>query len=400
MPSSRAPSDTCAPRPGVYEFFAGGGMARAGLEPAWETLFANDFDPKKAAAYAENYGAERLVCGDVHALSTADLPGRAMLAWASSPCQDLSLAGKRGGLAGARSSAFFGFWTLMQGLIAEGRAPDVIVVENVTGLFTSRGGADFTALCRVLSEGGYRFGAVELDAEAHLPQSRPRLFMIACRNAPPAALTAPAPQPDLHTQKVVAAQARLPKDLVARWIWWRMAPCPARNLYLSDLLEPDDQVRWMDEAGAARLVSLLAPLQRLRLDQILEAKTRRVGAVFRRTRPSAAGPVQRAEARFDGLAGCLRTPGGGSSRQFVLIAEGGKVRARQLSPREAARLMGLPDDYRLPARATNALHLLGDGVAVPVVRRLSQSLLLPLIGRADLAAGPHLSRDVRTRAAP
>jgi len=400
MSSSRPPSEPSLARPGVYEFFAGGGMARAGLEPAWDTLFANDFDAKKARAYADNYGAERLVCGDVHALTTADLPGRAALAWASSPCQDLSLAGKRGGLSGARSSAFFGFWTLMQGLIAEGRAPQVIVVENVTGLFTSHGGADFTALCKVLSDGGYRFGAVELDAEAHLPQSRPRMFMIACRDEAAPALTSREPIPWLHTPKVTAAHTRLPEDLKARWIWWRMAPAPARNLSLADILEPDDQVRWMSEEDAARLVSLLAPLQRLRLDQILSSGERRVGAVFRRTRPSADGPVQRAEARFDGLAGCLRTPGGGSSRQFVLIAEAGNVRARQLSPREAARLMGLADDYRLPARSTNALHLLGDGVAVPVVRRLSQDLLLPLIGRADLAADPHLHSSVRTKAAP
>eukprot|EP01037_Dinobryon_pediforme_P014942 gene14942-15080_t len=364
MSSSRPPSEPSLARPGVYEFFAGGGMARAGLEPAWETLFANDFDAKKARAYAENYGAERLVCGDVHALTTADLPGRAALAWASSPCQDLSLAGKRGGLSGARSSAFFGFWTLMQGLIAEGRAPQVIVVENVTGLFTSHGGADFTALCQVLSDGGYRVGAVELDAEAHVPQSRPRMFMIACWDEASSALTSREPIPWLHTPKVTAAHQRLPEDLKARWIWWRMVPAPARNLSLADILEPDDQVRWMSDEDTSRLVSLLAPLQRLRLDQILSSGERRIGAVFRRTRPSADGPVQRAEARFDGLAGCLRTPGGGSSRQFVLIAEGGEVRARQLSPREAARLMGLADDYRLPARTTNALHLLGDGVAV------------------------------------
>lgn len=400
MPSSHAPSGQTPARPSVYEFFAGGGMARAGLEPQWQTLFANDFDAKKAKAYAANYGPKGLVCGDIHALTTADLPGRADLAWASSPCQDLSLAGKRGGLSGARSSAFFGFWRLMQGLIAEDRAPQVIVVENVVGLFTSHGGADFTALCQVLSEGGYLFGAVELDASAHLPQSRPRLFMIATKNAATAELTAPSPCGDIHTPRVTAAHGRLPPELTARWIWWRLAPSPTRNLTLADVLEPDDQVRWMSRADTDRLVSLLAPLQRLRLDQILQSGERRVGAVFRRTRPSPDGPVQRAEARFDGLAGCLRTPGGGSSRQFLLVAEAGQVRARQISPREAARLMGLPDDYRLPPRATGALHLLGDGVAVPVVRRLSQALLLPLIGRADLTADPHIHANARTKAAP
>ncbi|MEI9965345.1 MAG: DNA cytosine methyltransferase [Caulobacteraceae bacterium] len=62
--------------------------------------------------------------------------------------------------------------------------------------------------------------------------------------------------------------------------------------------------------------------------------------------------------------------------------EGDSVRARLLSGREAARLMGLPEDYRLPAAATAALHVAGDGVAVPVVRRLAAAILEPLLARA------------------
>jgi DNA (cytosine-5)-methyltransferase 1 len=89
--------------------------------------------------------------------------------------------------------------------------------------------------------------------------------------------------------------------------------------------------------------------------------------------------------RFDGLAGCLRTPRGGSSRQVIVVVENGTVRTRLLTPREAARLMGLPDSYRLPAAATSALHVAGDGVAVPVVRWLAGELLEPLLGGgADL----------------
>ncbi|MBZ9566361.1 DNA cytosine methyltransferase [Modicisalibacter tunisiensis] len=81
-----------------YEFFAGGGMARAGLSTNWECLFANDFDPKKAASYALNWGNDHLHVGDVAKLTTDDLPGRPDLAWASFPCQDLSLAGGGAGL--------------------------------------------------------------------------------------------------------------------------------------------------------------------------------------------------------------------------------------------------------------------------------------------------------------
>ena len=166
-----------------YEFFAGGGMARVGLGEAWQCVFANDFDPVKVAAYLANFGDDDLHQGDVWALSAAELPGRADLAWASSPCQDFSLAGARAGLAGGRSSAFFGFWRLIEALSGEGRAPRLIVIENVVGLLTSHGGRDFEALCRALAGQGYRFGALEIDAARFTPQSRPRVFVVACRDS-------------------------------------------------------------------------------------------------------------------------------------------------------------------------------------------------------------------------
>ena len=139
-----------------YEFFAGGGMARAGLGSAWSCAFANDFDHLKARAYRANWGDGDLVEGDVWALSSGALPGVADLAWASSPCQDLSLAGARSGLGGRRSSAFWGFWRLIQQLDAEARAPNAVVIENVSGLLTSGGGADFAALCATLATQGFR----------------------------------------------------------------------------------------------------------------------------------------------------------------------------------------------------------------------------------------------------
>jgi DNA (cytosine-5)-methyltransferase 1 len=92
--------------------------------------------------------------------------------------------------------------------------------------------------------------------------------------------------------------------------------------------------------------------------------------------------------RFDGLAGCLRTPRGGSSRQTLLVIENGQVRSRLVTPREGARLMGLPDSYALPRSQTAGLQVIGDGVAVPVVRWLAESLLEPLLDSktASLAA--------------
>lgn len=59
--------------------------------------------------------------------------------------------------------------------------------------------------------------------------------------------------------------------------------------------------------------------------------------------------------------------------------EGQKIRSRLLSPREAARLMGLPDSYKLPKNYNEAYYLAGDGLAVPVVRFLVQQVLEPIL---------------------
>ncbi len=80
-------------------------------------------DTGKAAAYRAFFGpSPELAVGDVGRLETSDLPGHADLAWASFPCQDLSLAGNGEGLKGERSGTFWSFWRLMRGLRAEGRA--------------------------------------------------------------------------------------------------------------------------------------------------------------------------------------------------------------------------------------------------------------------------------------
>ncbi len=383
-----------------YEFFCGGGMARAGLGEGWSCLFANDFDANKAKSYVENWGGREFKCADVGALRPDDLPGCADLAWASFPCQDLSLAGLGAGLSGERSGAFWPFWRLMQGLGAQRRAPPLIVLENVRGALTSNGGADFRALCAALAQSDYRYGALLIDAVDCLPQSRPRLFVIAvARDLPiPAALVAGGPSPQAHPRALVDAVDDLAASVRNGWLWWRL-PAPARrNVDLIDLIEPDPRdAKWRSRDETQRLIALMSPANLEKLATARRAGRPTVGAVYRRTRRDADGARrQRAEVRFDGLAGCLRTPAGGSSRQTLIFVEGAEVRSRLVSAREAARLMGLPDSYRLPLRANDAYHLLGDGVAVPVVRRLAESLLEPILAaRQETQASPPARRTRR-----
>lgn len=367
--------------PTFYEFFAGGGMARLGLGQHWRCRFANDICPKKAASYRAAFGDRELRVCDVAALTTRDLPGSPDLVWASFPCQDLSLAGAGAGLGGERSGAFRPFWRLIRGLIADARAPRLIVLENVTGALTSHGGKDFEFLISALAKAGYRAGALIIDAVRFLPQSRPRLFIVGADARIDATAQAQPTHP-WHTPAIRAAHERLPAALRDQWVWWGMPAPLAAPLTLDAILEPDCSAQWNPAEQTAHILKLMSPLHREKVAAAQATGRRIAGTVYRRTRHG----LQRAEVRFDQIAGCLRTPAGGSSRQTVVVVEGESIRMRLLSAREAARLMGVPDFYPLPARYNEAYHLFGDGVAAPVAAWLSERLLLPLLRPASTPA--------------
>ena len=366
-----------------YEFFAGAGMARAGLGDRWRCLFANDFDQKKAATYRLNWGRDNFVCGDVREVTTSDLPQIADLVWASFPCQDLSLAGGGAGLKGERSGTFWPFWDLMTELVADGREPSMIVLENVCGTLTSHSGTDFTAICQSLSTGGYRFGALIVDAVLFVPQSRPRLFIIALTREVdvPETLTGDGPDGDFHPRRLRTAYRKLPKALQEDWIWWRLDPPPPRDIGFADLVEDEPSgVAWHTPEETRALLAMMSDLNLKKVRAAERADRRMVGTIYKRTRRDEVGrKVQRAEVRFDDIAGCLRTPAGGSSRQLVLVVHGRSVRSRLISSRETARLVGLPDEYVLPDNYNEAYHLTGDGVVVPVVRFLAAKLFEPIL---------------------
>ena len=378
--------------PTWYEFFAGGGMARLGLGEGWRCAFSNEWSEKKAASYKARFGDEELRICDVADLTPGDLPGIPTLVWGSFPCQDLSLAGNGAGLEGDRSGAFKPFWELMRGLVRVGRHPRLIVLENVVGTLTSHDGKDFGMIVGGLTKEGYRVGALVIDAVRFLPQSRPRLFIVAVHSgtAVPTALTQPGPSEPWHTKSLRYAFQRLPKRQQDAWIWWNL-PVPSEQVPAFSTLveEAPAGVKWHSKAQTDYIVGLMSPLHLAKLKKAQLLGKRIVGTVYRRTRPDESGVgKQRAEIRFDQVSGCLRTPVGGSSRQTIVIVEGGRIKSRLLSPREAARLMGVPDDYPLPAKYNEAYHLFGDGLAVPVVRWLMNYLLTPIAaaGRVKRAA--------------
>jgi DNA (cytosine-5)-methyltransferase 1 len=369
-----------------YEFFAGGGMARKGLGPDWTCLFANDFDFKKGLTYQANFGSHELKVADIRAVTPADLPDIADLMWGSFPCQDLSLAGVGAGLKGERSGTFYPFWDVVRALKKDGRAPKLIALENVCGTLTSHGGKDFEVICRTFSEAGYRCGALVINADLFVPQSRPRLFVIGVRDDVPIdpALLSPEPLAPFHTRGLCRAVDALPKALRVKLLWWNV-PTPSHRVstFAEEIEESPTSVSWHSPAETQQLLAKMSPINKAKVTAAMRAGRRMVGGVYKRTRLNEKGvKVQRAEVRFDDVSGCLRTPAGGSSRQLILVIDGKKVRSRLISARETARLMGLPEDYKLPKNYNEAYHLTGDGVVVHVVRHLAQHVFEPLVAEA------------------
>ena len=364
----------------ALDFFAGSGLARVGLEPEFRTVWANDICPKKGAVYDANAPGPAIVINSIANVRGEDLPA-AELAWASFPCQDLSLAGNLTGIdAGTRSGLFWEWVRVLDELTVEGRRPPLLVAENVVGFLIARDGAHFARAYEALRERGYRAGALVVDARDFVPQSRPRAFLVAVdRSLPTTDFVQSGPGP-FHPGAVrSAATAVADPD----WIWWALPTPDSRVAALTDLC--DRHAPCESASRTAERLAMLSPCNKWKLQQQLLYGRFSVGTGYCRTRPTANGRAQRLEIRFDGIAGCLRTPEGGSSRQVVLLVEGGSVCTRLMTVRECARLMGAPDTFEIPGTYNDGYRAMGDAVVVPVVRWLTRHLLAPLFHRSQRA---------------
>ncbi|GAB4209950.1 MAG: DNA cytosine methyltransferase [Roseiflexaceae bacterium] len=375
--SSETELATLLPQKSFAEFFAGIGLMRMGLElGGWSIAFANDIDPQKLSMYKGQFpdAEKHFNLGDVHQIPTNVIPS-VTLATASFPCNDLSLAGAREGLNGKESSAFWGFIRILNEMNM--RRPPLVLLENVPGLLTSHGGSDFHRTLQALNRLGYYVDSFMLDAVRFVPQSRQRLFIIGTREE---LLN----DTIIETfQKPIESDVR-PKALV-KFIWkhddiqWSirtLPPQPTATAQLSDILDelPDNAPEWWDRTRAFYLLSQMSPTHRERADRMIAGKEWSYGTVFRRMRSG----QSTAELRTDGIAGCLRTPRGGSARQILFQAGYGTYRVRLLTPKECARLMGA-DSYNITVPLTQALFGFGDAVCVPVIEWICKNYFNPLI---------------------
>lgn len=366
---------TPAPQWTALEFFAGIGLSRAGMETAGiETIWANDYDTHKQEMYEGQWGHGEYMLGDVHDLRGDDLP-TADVAWSSSPCTDLSLAGKRVGLRGGReSSAFFGFTRTIREMGE--RSPEVLVLENVVGLASSHGGEDLIAAAREFNDLGYAVDVVTLDARRFVPQSRPRLFMVGAKHPVDGGRKDTCLRPDWLAWLHASAEIRT----------FRMDLPEVPDLLtggLTDLLEQmnDLDPRWWDPERVERFVDSMSPVQHARLADFTAGQVKVGRTAYRRTRQGV--PVW--EMRAQDVSGCLRTARGGSSKQAVAVMGHGELRVRWMTGREYARLMGA-GDYQLNGLRDSQIHYgFGDAVAVPAVAWVAENMIVPNL--ANAAAG-------------
>jgi len=357
------------------EFFAGIGLMRMGLDrEGWATVWANDLDEKKWEMYRANFneGACEFVLDDVHKVDGKDIPD-IDLATASFPCNDLSLAGSRHGLAGTNSSAFWGFIDAIQGMGK--RRPPLVLLENVAGFLTSNDGNDFRDALLALNDLGYAVDAFIVDASRFVPQSRVRLFVVGSMGK----------SNGIKETSVSLLQSDVRPSALADFIFmnpdigWSIKSLPSlppATMKLADIVEdvPLNSEVWWSQARCEYLLNQMSDRHRTEAERMMAGSKWTYGTVFRRVRNG----KSMGELRTDGIAGCLRTPRGGSGRQILFCAGRGEYRVRLLTPKECARLMGA-DGYRIKVPLNQALFGFGDAVCVPVIQWIARHYLNPVL---------------------
>ena len=361
---------TCA------EYFAGIGLVRLGLEQAgWSVVFSNDWSHGKFKMYSGHFknSDKHYRVQDIFSICPSDIPNT-LLATASFPCIDLSLAGNLKGLDGEHSSAFWGFTQILDKQL---KRPKLVMLENVSGWITSNGGQDFRIVIQELNRLGYVCDVFAVDAAHFVPQSRPRIFVIGIKKS--------IANQDIFIfskrsscLKKLSLEKAVLANLDLNWHFLKIPPLPGKiKTDLSSVIETlaEEDERWWSDDEVERHLKMMSPVNLAYLKELQTAASYSYCAMYRRVRQG----KQRAELRKDGLAGCLRTARGGSSRQMLVRVWRNSIRMRLMTPREYARLQGVPDDYPIPSEVNQALTGFGDAVCVPAVTWIAGNILNPLI---------------------
>lgn len=264
------------------------------------------------------------------------------------PCQDLSVAGRRAGLGGARSGLFFEVARIL-----DEAQPEWVVLENVPGLLSSQRGRDMGVVLGTLADLGYVGAWRVLDAQYFgVAQRRRRVFLVGRLGADGAAEVLLEPEgvrrdspPSRETGTAVAA-------LTANGV----GTCGADdNQGQAGHLIPTHEVSpCLQERGAKGVDSDMTQAHDVRLAYGLSEN-------------------QRAEVRLTEIHRQL-TCGGGKAGQGYPATFIPSLGVRRLTPTECERLQGFPDGWTDGQADSARYRQLGNAVCVPVAEWLGRRL--------------------------
>lgn len=371
------------------EFFAGVGLVREGLaDDGWSCVWANDIAQDKKETYIANFGDNDFVLDDIWNIAKQheQIPDNVFLYTASFPCTDLSVAGDQAGLAGKESGTLSALLDILAQKKQCNTHPPIVLLENVKGFLTSHQGKDIRNTVNTLNVLGYTVDIIELDAVIFTPQSRPRVFVIAVENTLAKQIMKLKAKKSIldtwwnHFHQNPQLRSTKLRDLIQsnpdlNWGLFDI-PVPKKTaLKLSDIVEQvaEDSTLWWDTEKQHYLFSQMSAGHQAVIKEKLNEPDYFYGTVYRRMRNG----QSMAELRSDGIAGCLRTPRGGSSKQILVRIGYGSWKARLMTPREYARLQGVRDSFWMPNNANKGYFAMGDAVCVPAIQYISKHILKP-----------------------
>ena len=335
------------------DLFAGiGGLRKAFDAAGGHCVFTSEWNKFAQQTYAANFRDNRPVEGDITKIDTADIPDHDVLV-AGFPCQPFSIAGvsKKNSLGRNHGFACEAQGTLFFDVarILKDKRPAAFMLENVKNLTSHDKGRTFQVILKTLTEElGYRVWHKVIDAGHFLPQHRERIVIVGFRD-----------------------------DVPFSWDALRLPP--KGKVRLSKILHPEDGSEAPEAPytlGAKATVNgkytLTDKLWQYLQDYAAKHKAAGNGFGF--------GLVT-----GDDVARTL------SARYFkdgseILVSRGARQNPRRLTPRECARLMGYPDDFRIPVSDTQAYKQFGNSVAVPVFEAVARVIvphLLTALAGAD-----------------
>jgi DNA (cytosine-5)-methyltransferase 1 len=362
------------------DFFAGIGLATMGLiKQEWQVKYTLDYSNQKQQIYEGYFGGGHYHLKDIRQTCGIEIP-KVTLAYASFPCTSVSVAGSRSGLSFGESSTFWDFVRIIgeMGKLPSVGKPPFVLIENVAGFLTSGCGKDLIAALKALNDFGYVVDIFVIDAAHFVPQSRTRLFILGnlfglSQNRDELEQII-SQSNHVRTQKVNDFIADNP---TIKWSLRNLPDLPQRTINLADIVDQTEE--WWTKERTEYLFNQMFERHKSQIRLMMQNEYWSYGTVFRRMRMRDRMKQSTAELRTDGIAGCLRTPKGGSARQIIVRAGKGSFDARLINACESARLMGA-SEYSIPQNISlnTILFGFGDAVCVPVIEWIAKNYLNPL----------------------